>query len=404
MKTPDRPHVQFSLSHPSYDLHRKGPMDQARHQEKVRQAIRDNLPEVISEEAIITSDGQKIVKIPIRGVDNPVFRWDHRKMRHAGQGTGASQTGDVIGQDPGQSQAPGRGKRAGELPGIDYYEAEFTIDELAVLVFEDLSLPNLKQKTAESVEVETIRFKDIRKTGILSNLDKRRTILENMRRNAVEQRRPIFEGITTDDLRFRTWSPEFKRESNAVVIAMRDVSGSMGEFEKYITRSFYFWMIRFLRTKYQQVEIVFITHHTEAKEVDEQAFFGLGESGGTRVSSAYQLALDVIKERYPPERFNIYPYHFSDGDNYGDSDNKLCVDLVRQHLQVCNAFGYAEIHAYDGSAGKLLNAFEPLKDDPAFTTVVIKDKKDVHPALKKFFGSERQSPTAVTAAKRRRPV
>ena len=90
-------------------------------------------------------------------------------------------------------------------------------------------------------------------------------------------------------------------ESNAVVIAMMDVSGSMGEFKKYIARSFYFWMVRFLKTKYDNVKIVFISHHTEAKEVTEEQFFTQGESGGTVVSSAYRLALDIIGGAFPGE-------------------------------------------------------------------------------------------------------
>src|SRR5437867_1129880 len=155
------------------------------------------------------------------------------------------------------------------------------------------------------------------------------TTVENLRRNA-RTGRAAFEGLKNDDLRFKTWERDVRYETNAVVIAMRDVSGSMGEFEKYITRSFYFWMVRFLRTKYNHVRIVFITHHTEAKEVDENAFFNLGESGGTKVSSAYQLALEVIEERFEPSQWNIYPFHFSDGDNWGEVDNQRCLDLVNQ--------------------------------------------------------------------------
>src|SRR5204863_9898371 len=130
-----------------------------------------------------------------------------------------------------------------------------------------------------------------------------------------------------EDLRYKTWEEQMTYESNAVVIAMMDVSGSMGEFKKYIARSFYFWMVRFLKTKYNNVKIVFISHHTEAKEVTEEEFFHKGESGGTQVSSAYELALQIIQERYNPADWNIYPFHFSDGDNL-PWDNDRCVQLV----------------------------------------------------------------------------
>lgn len=378
-----------SLSKNDWSLHRKGPIDQARHAEKVRKAIKRNMADIISKEAIITSDGKRPVKIPIRSLDLPKFRFDHRKKQHVGQGSGASRVGDVIGQDPGQSTSPGRGKRAGELPGIDYYEAEVTLDELAAILFEDLGLPNLKQKSADNMEIETIRVNSVAKQGPLSMLDRRRTALQNIKRNAIETGKAEFRKINMDDLRFRTWDPAFKQDTNAVVIAMRDVSGSMGEFEKYITRSCYFWMVRFLRTKYNNVKINFITHHTEAKEVDEEAFFKLGESGGTKVSSAYQLSLDMIRERYDPQRWNIYPFHFSDGDNWGDADNNLCLELVREHLKVVNMFGYGEIKREDsyGGLSTLRSAYEKggLTKDPGFLAEIIRDKKDVYPTFKKFF-------------------
>jgi len=176
-----------------------------------------------------------------------------------------------------------------------------------------------------------------------------------------------------------------------VVIAMIDVSGSMGEFKKYVARSFYFWMVRFLRTKYDNVDIVFISHHTEAKEVTEEQFFTQGESGGTVVSSAYQLALDIISQRYRPEDWNIYPFHFSDGDNYY-SDNEEAVKLADELIRICNLFGYGEIgeegsSSYRRSSGALLSIFnDRLQNKDHFVGVRIDDKEDVYPALKEFFG------------------
>jgi uncharacterized protein len=370
---------RISLSRQDWSLHRKGPVDQARHNEKVKEAIRKDLPGIIAEESIITSDGKKIVKVPIRSLELPRFRYDWGRNKHVGQGDGATQPGDSAGQ-PG----PGKGSGAGDQPGIDYYEADVTIDELAELVFEDLGLPHLQQKQAEIIENDSIRFDEIARKGLMGNLDKRRTVLQNVKRNALAGR-PSFGRVSEDDLRFKIWTETVRRETNAVVIAMRDVSGSMGEFEKYISRSFYFWMVRFLRTKYKKVEIVFVTHHTEAREVDEETFFKLGESGGTKVSSAYQLAQNIVEERFPPAAWNIYPFHFSDGDNWGDVDNRRCVDLVGKLLEASNVFGYGEIREGGArSSSTLMNAFQAIKSD-RFISVVITDKKDVLPALQKFF-------------------
>jgi sporulation protein YhbH len=245
-------------------------------------------------------------------------------------------------------------------------------------------LPNLQEKRLQQIESDTIRFTDVRKKGTLPNLDKRRSLMENIKRHAAKGNARVGNFIP-DDLRFKTWETKVEYQSNAVVIAMMDVSGSMGEFEKYIARSFYFWMVRFLRTKYTNVEIVFISHHTEAREVTEEEFFHKGESGGTQVSSAYNLALDIMHTRYPTQDWNIYPFHFSDGDNWGDADNRLCLELVQQLLQRCNVFGYGEIQEYTyGSATTLMSAFSGISDS-RFIPVVIRGKSDVYPALRKFF-------------------
>lgn len=371
----------ISLARHDWSLHRKAPADQARHNEKIREAVKSNLPDIVSEESIIASDGTRPIRVPIRSLELPRFRYDLNRKNHVGQGSGDSEAGDVLG-DP--SQGPGKGKGAGDQPGFDYFEAEISIDDLAELIFEDMELPNLEQKLAQEIESTVVRFNDIRKTGPMATMDKRRTVLENIRRNA-KAGWPKFGNIANDDLRFKTWTEDIRFETNAVIIAMRDVSGSMGEFEKYISRSFYFWMVRFLRKKYDRVQIVFITHHTEAKEVDEQTFFTLGESGGTKVSSAYRLALDIIGQRYNPRDWNIYPFHFSDGDNWGETDNRLCVDLVNQMLDRSNVFGYGEIRQGGyGSLSTLMSTFQNIKNEK-FNGVTIEDKAGVYPALRKFF-------------------
>ena len=377
-----------SLSHQDWSLHRRARIDEARHRERLKEAIRDRLTDIVSDGAIITSDGQKTVRVPLRGLELPHFRYSDGSQQHGGQGDGGTSVGDVLGQGPGQAgRAPGRGRQAGDQPGVDYYEAELTIDELADLLFESLDLPRLLPKRHVADEVQEIRFEDVRKTGILPNLDKRRTMLENLRRNA-KAGKAVFGGVSKEDLRFRSWNEVRRPNNRAVVIAMRDVSGSMGEFEQWVCRCCYFWMARFLRTRYARVEIVFITHHTEAKEVDEEAFFHLGESGGTLVSSAYVLALDVLKKRYPPEDWNSYVFHFSDGDNWGDGDNQKCVALIKELLGMTNLVGYGEIRDRARySQPTLLDALRQVQD-PGFVTAILTEKNDVTRALKTFFGNE----------------
>jgi uncharacterized protein len=382
----------MSVQRNDWSLQRKGIIDQERHKERVREAIRKNLGSIVSNESIILSDGRRTVRVPIRSLDEYKFRFDHRKRKHVGQGDGKTRVGDVIGRE---SQAGGQGSGAGPAGGEgggEYYEAEINIDELAALIFEDLSLPFLEEKAKKAVPAKTTRFNEIRRTGVMANLDKRRMIMENIKRNARESKAARFGNVRKEDLRFKTWEETNRYESNAVVISMMDVSGSMGEFKKYIARSFYFWMVRFLRTKYDNVEIVFISHHTEANEVNEEQFFTQGESGGTVVSSAYQLALDIIRARYPPSDWNVYPFHFSDGDNYY-SDNEEAVRLADELIQTCNLFGYGEIGeegagGYRRSSGALLSIFKDrLKRKERFIGVRIDEREDVYPALKQFFGA-----------------
>lgn len=164
-----------------------------------------------------------------------------------------------------------------------------------------------------------------------------------------------------------------------------DCRGSMGTFEKYIARTFFFWMVRFLRTKYEHVDIQFLAHHTEAKLVTENEFFTKGESGGTICSSVYKMALDLVADRYSPHQFNIYPVHFSDGDNLS-SDNDRCVELVSQLLEVCNVFLYGEINQYNRNS-TLMTAYRHIHH-PRFRNAILREKGEVYKALRTFFTIE----------------
>ena len=184
---------------------------------------------------------------------------------------------------------------------------------------------------------------------------------------------------------YKTWNEIVKPQSNAVILALMDTSGSMGSFEKYCARSFFFWMTRFLRRKYEHVEIVFVAHHTEAKEVTEEEFFTRGESGGTICSSAYQKAIEIIDSRYPTANWNIYPFHFSDGDNL-TSDNERCVKLIGQLMERSNMFGYGEVNQYNRSS-TLMSAYKHI-NHKKFMYSVIKEKGEVYKALTTFFSKQ----------------
>jgi uncharacterized protein len=377
----------FVISQENWSLHRKGHEDQKRHQDRVQDAIKNNLPDLVSEESIVMSNGNDVVKIPIRSLDEYKIRYNYDKNKNVGQGDGDSQVGDVVARDgsPQQGKAgAGKGKGAGDKPGEDYFEAEVSMVELEEMLFKELELPNLKQKEEQDIVVENIEFNDIRKTGLMGNVDKKRTILSALKRNSLKGETKVAP-ITNDDLRFKTWTETIKPESKAVVLMMMDTSGSMGNFEKYMARSFFFWMSRFLRTKYETVEIEFIAHHTEARVVTEDEFFTRGESGGTICSSAYRKALELINSKYSPQKYNIYPFHFSDGDNL-TSDNARCIKLVDEIMKVSNLFGYGEVNQYNRHS-TLMSAYKNVENEK-FKYYILKQKADVYHSLKSFFNNE----------------
>ncbi|KGX90687.1 stress response protein [Pontibacillus halophilus JSM 076056 = DSM 19796] len=376
----------FVISEENWSLHRKGYDAQRRHQEKVQEALKNKLPDLISEENIVMSNGKNVVRIPIRSLDEYKIRYSHDKNKHVGQGDGDSQVGDVVARGPAEQKAPGKGDKPGDKPGQDYYEAEISLAELEEALFKELELPNLQEKEKDNIVITDFEFNDIRKTGLQGNIDKKRTMLEAFKRNAMTGT-PSFNPIYPEDVRYKTWNDVVKPESKAVVLAMMDTSGSMGLWEKYMTRSFFFWMTRFLRTKYETVDIEFIAHHTEAKVVSEEDFFSKGESGGTICSSAYRKALELVETKYNPERYNVYPFHFSDGDNL-TSDNKRCLKLVQELMEVSSMFGYGEVNQYNRHS-TLMSAYKNI-DDPRFRYYVLRRKSDVFHAMKSFFSTEEE--------------
>lgn len=377
---------EFVVSEADWSLHRQGHLDQQRHDEKVKQAIRDNVADLVTEESIILSNGDTVIKVPVRSLQQYHFRFDPDGSNHVGDGDGDSRPGDVIGS-AGASAGAGAGTGAGDEPGMDYYEANVTLDELDEFVFTGLGLPRPLRESAPRLDDVRHEFRDVRRHGVLANIDRKRTLLAALQRS----RRSAFQAdasgrliLSRDDLRYKTWEETVHKHAHAVVLAMMDTSGSMGAFEKHVARSFFFWMVRFLRTCYDDVDIVFLAHDTRAREVTEEQFFTKGESGGTRCSSVYSLALDIIEERYPGDRFNIYPFHFSDGDNF-PSDNELAVQQMQQIASVSVATGYAEVVGHRGEqSGTLMSHFEAI-DEELLTRVMIRSNRDVYKALQAFF-------------------
>jgi sporulation protein YhbH len=367
--------------------------DRLRHREKVRESIRENIADIIAEESIIGKSRDKVIKVPIRGIKEYRFVYG-QNAPGAAQGDGSSEPGQVV--QKGRGRQKGQPDKAGDKPGVDYYETDITLDELTQIMFEDLELPDLERKKLREIPAfrETKR-RGYRKVGIRSRLDKRRTVRARIKRRFARNSRA--EGdmerercpFHDDDLTFRHVATDIRRESNAAVLCIMDTSGSMDTMKKYLARSFFFLLFQFICTKYRSVELVFIAHHTEASEVTEEEFFSKGESGGTFISSGYLKALEIIAERYHPSLWNLYAFHCSDGDNF-ESDNPTALKAAKDLAELANLFGYGEIKPlgsryYESS---MLNIFRRLDADN-FQTVLIERKEDVWPSFKAFLAKDR---------------
>ncbi len=379
--------------------------DRQRHRQKIRESIRENIADIIAEESIIGADKDKIIKVPIRSIKEYRFIYGEN-VPGVAQGGGKSKPGDVVQRgDPTQPDAAGN---SGNAPGIDAFETDVTLEELIEIMFDDLELPDLQRKALREIESKRLKKRHgHRKEGIRARLDKKRTAKSRIRRKvAVKQQRrtPAEEDdrfpFHHDDMRYRYVTNDVSKESNAVVVCIMDTSGSMGTVKKYLARSFYFLLYQFIRLKYQQVELVFIAHHTEAKEVTEQEFFHKVESGGTYISSGYLKALEIIQERYHPSLWNIYAFHCSDGDNFY-SDNERALDAARELCRVCNLFGYGEIKP-SGSAyysGSMLDVFGQIAE-PNFQAIVIEKKEDLWDGFRSFLLRDAATRSALLSGKK----
>jgi len=381
----------------AWDLRKRGLKDSQRHDQRVREAIKKNLRELIAEEAIITSDGTKRVRIPIRYLEQYRFKYGQPQQ---GVGQGQGQPGDVLGRRGGTGNGPGDGQ-AGDQPGEQTYEVDIPIEELVQMMLEDLALPWLEEKPDRQITSKTLQYTDLRRKGAMANLAKRQTLLANIKRNAARGNAHVGK-LKEPDLRFRTWDMHYEYHANAAVYLLMDRSGSMTTSKKYIAKSFFFWMVRFLQLKYEHVDTIFIAHDTDAAIVPEKDFFALSNSGGTRCSSAYQVALTHMQEHHPADRCNNYLFHFSDGDNL-PHDNDICKNLVITLLDMCSMVGYGEIKYKDDAdfygwiGGGPTASFSSLQTKlnevkhPRLIVATIAHQKELYQTLETFLKKPEQS-------------
>lgn len=346
--------------------------------------VRDNLKKYINQGEMIAKKGDEMVSVPVPQIDIPHFTYETRQKGGVGQGEGDE--GDPVGGEEGE----GGGGQAGNQPGQHMLEVELTIDELAELMGDELELPRIEPKGNKNVESVKNRYKGISPVGPDSLRHFKRTYREALKRQIASKeydyKNPVIVPIRKDQ-RYRTRQPVPEEQTNAVIILMMDVSGSMEEEQKEIVRIESFWIDTWLRSHYKGLETCYIIHDTVAKEVDKDTFFRTKESGGTVISSAYKLAINIIEERYPPDEWNIYPFHFSDGDNWSEKDNDVCLQLLADKMvPFCNMFGYGQVESRYGS-GKFIKELEKkFKEEDTVILSKIENKQAIVKSIKEFLG------------------
>jgi len=360
--------------------------DHGRFQNIVRGKIKQNLKKYISKGELLGKQGRDTIAIPVPSIDLPHFVYDPRDV--GGTGAGDGDVGQSL--DPGNIQ-PGHGHEAGSGAGDHSLEVDVTIEELAQMLGEALELPRIEPRGKKTVEAARTRYTGLQKVGPQGLRHFKKTFKHALRRQLVtgnyNPENPIVVP-TRDDQRYRSWKIKNEPETHAVIMYMMDVSGSMGDEQKEIVRIESFWIDTWLRSQYKNIETRYIIHDATAKEVDRDTFFRTRESGGTMISSAYKLCADLIDSHYGTNEYNIYPFHFSDGDNWSADDTRLCLDILKGRLLPrVNVFCYGQVESPYGSGQFIKDLRAAFQNAVQILTSEIPNKDAICRSIRDFLST-----------------
>lgn len=359
--------------------------DNNRFKEIVKGKIRQNLRKYVTHGEMIGRKGKDLVSIPLPQLDVPHFRYGQNGRGGVGQGEG--EVGQPVAQ--GEDGEPGQGQ-AGSDAGEHVMEVDVSLDELAAILGQELQLPRIEPKGKANIEQDKVRYTSVRKVGPESLRHFRRTYVQALKRQLSEgSYRPADPKIVPykDDRRYRSWETVSEPVANAVILYIMDVSGSMTDEQKEIVRTEAFWIDTWLRSQYTGLERRYIIHDAAAKEVDEETFYHTRESGGTRISTAYKVALQLIKEKFDPSQWNIYAFQFSDGDNWGEDNRQSLAMLKEEILPICNLFCYGQVESPYGS-GEYIRVLEEAfgSEHEQLVLSEIASKEAIYESIKTFLG------------------
>lgn len=370
-----------------YALFSRGAKDWLRHNDKMREAVQQHLPDLIAGPDLMTGPQDRTIQVPVRMLEHARFRLADG-LRHTGAGQGPGVPGDVL--TPVHTSAPGDAAGAGHGQGEVQLMVEFPIEDVLDWVWEEFKLPDLHPSARASLDdVELVR-EGWDRHGVRSRLDRRRTVKEAIKRRALQAGAgPV--PFTNEDLRFRQVATRQRPTTSATILFLIDVSASMTQTERSLAKSFFFFALQGIRRTYARVQTRFIAHTTHAWEFSEGDFFQVAGLGGTIASSAFRLALDLIRHDSELATDNVYLFYASDGENFAE-DRGAASAALAELAGMLNLIGYVETvpaapRELEPEMRRVFHELErqgkPVASHPLSST------EDVWRALRRFFTQAR---------------
>lgn len=392
-----------------------------RYKNQIKRAVSD----AVGKRSITEIDQAEKIKIPSKDTSEPMFhRGKGGHVERVLPGNDTFIAGDRVKRPESDGSAGGGGDASNDGEGEDSFAFELTREEFLEIYFEDLELPDLVKKELSRINAfKTVRagvstsgipnninilrsmkqatgrrvalaspykrqLKEVEKAlaRLLEEQDPDEALIIKLRQECEVLKRKVacVPFIDTIDLRYNYRTKIPAPSTQAVMFCVMDVSGSMDEAKKDIAKRFFILLYMFLTKNYEKIELVFIRHHTSAKEVNEEEFFYSRETGGTVVSSALELLSEVIEARYPPESWNIYVAQASDGDNW-NADSPYCQELLQDKIMpLLQYFAYIEIMPRHHQS--LWEVYQQIKETyPNFAMENIDTVADIYPVFRELF-------------------
>lgn len=383
-------HSTISGGAPWYALFSRGARDWLRHNEKVRQSVQQQLPDLVAGADLITGSEGRTVQLPVRLLEHARFRLNDNPpdaQRSAGQGAGRA--GDVL--RPARPLADDEEGEGDNSEGEVRLLLELKVDDIVDWLWETLKLPDMQPKPKTTLSEDEFVREGWDRRGARARLDRRRTVKEAVKRRAIQQDAVPF---SNEDLRFRQLVLRRKPATSAVVLFVLDVSASMTDAERKLAKTFFFFVLQGIRRKYGQVETRFIAHTTQAWEFSEADFFQVTGTGGTGASTAFDLAIRMVESEYDPAQYNGYLFYASDGENFTEDRAAATAGLAKL-TQLLNYVGYVETvpgssRVTETEMKTICNQLE-LAGAP-LGSCVLNQPDDVWKAIRQFFVQEAMQP------------